>query len=175
MSKMDQTVTSLNQTVNSYIQTMDSHSLAIAEIEAQMGSMVQAIAKLKAQMEQIVNQIEEYELWSQSYAIPKEQYVIDDDASSNSHDELIQTNIPLRSERIIDNEMEEKKNELVLTFEPPKDPIPHPAPFEMEYAPKDPFLQNLEVTIEKVGVKLNIFHAAQTPLFKNAGLFLNLF
>jgi hypothetical protein len=50
--------------------------------------------------------------------------MIDDDASSTFHDELIQVNIPLRSEKIIDNEMEERKNELVLTFEPPEDPIP---------------------------------------------------
>jgi len=101
--------------------------------------------------------------------------MIDVNASSNSYDELIQANIPLRSERIIDNEMEEKKNELILTFEPPKDPIPHPAPFEIEYAPKDPFLQNLKEPIEIVGVKLNIFHAAQSPLFKNVCFFLNLF
>jgi hypothetical protein len=40
-------------------------------------------------MEQIANQIEEEELWSQFEAIPKEQYMIDDNASSNSHDELI--------------------------------------------------------------------------------------
>jgi hypothetical protein len=72
---------------------------------------------------------------------------------------LIQANITLRSEGIIDNEMEENKNELVLTVEPPKDPIPHPVPLEMEYAPKDPFLQDLEEPVEKVGLKLNIFHA----------------
>jgi len=46
--------------------------------------------------------------------------MIDEDASSSSHYELIQANIPLRSERIIDNEMEERKNELILTFEPLK-------------------------------------------------------
>jgi hypothetical protein len=90
--------------------------------------------------------------------------MIDVNASSNSYDELIQANIPLRSERIIDNEMEEKKNELILTFEPPKDPIPHPAPFEMEYEPKDSFNQNLKKPIEKVGVKLNIFHVVQSSL-----------
>jgi hypothetical protein len=139
---------------------VDFHSQAIAKIEAQIESVVQAIAKLEAQMEQIANQIEEEELWNQSEAIPKEQYMIDDNASSNSYDELIQANIPLRSERIIDNEMEEKKNELVLTFEPPKDSIPHPAPLEMEYAPKDSFHQNLAKPIEEVGVKLNIFHVA---------------
>jgi hypothetical protein len=29
----------------------------------------------------------------------------------------------------------------------------------MEYAPKDPFRQDLEEPVEKVGLKLNIFHA----------------
>jgi hypothetical protein len=90
--------------------------------------------------------------------------MIDDDASSTFHDELIQVNIPLRSEKIIDNEMEERKNELVLTFEPPEDPIPYPVPLEMEYAPKDPFLLVFEEPIDKVGVQLHIFHATQPTL-----------
>jgi hypothetical protein len=85
--------------------------------------------------------------------------MIDEDASSTSHVELIQANIQLRRERIIDNEMEERENELVLTFEPLKDPIPLPVPLEMEYASKDHFLQDLEEPFEKVGVQLNIFHA----------------
>lgn len=96
--------------------------------------------------------------------------MIDGDASSSYHDELLQANITPRSEGIIDNKMEEMKNELVLTFEIPEDPIWYPALFKMDYAPKDPFLQDLEEPIEKVGVKLNIFHAAQSPLFKNACL-----
>jgi hypothetical protein len=52
--------------------------------------------------------------------------------------------------KIIDNEMEERKNELVLTFEPLKYPIPFPVPHEKEYEHKDPFLQDLEESIEKV-------------------------
>jgi len=125
---MNQTMTSLNQAVN---------------------SQSQSLSKLEFQVEQIANQIEEDELWSQLEANPKEQYMIDEDASSTSHDELIQPNIPLRSERIIANEMEERENELVLTFEPPEDPIPHTIPLEMEYEPKDPFFQDLEKPIEK--------------------------
>jgi hypothetical protein len=58
--------------------------------------------------------------------------------------------------------MEEMKNELVQTFEPLEDLIPHPAPFEMQYVTNDPFLQDLAESIGKVGVKLNIFHATQS-------------
>jgi hypothetical protein len=58
---------------------------------------------------------------------------------------------------IIDNKMEERKNE---QFEPPVVPIPYPIPLEMECTAKNPFLKHLEEPIEKVGVKLNIFHAA---------------
>ncbi len=76
----------------------------------------------------MANQIEEEEFWSQLEANPKEQYMIDDDASSGSHDELIQANITLRSEGIIDNEMEEMKNE---HFEPPKNPNPYSAPVSL--------------------------------------------
>jgi hypothetical protein len=83
--------------------------------------------------------------------------MIEEDASSSSHDELIQANIPLKSERIIDNEIEETKNELVLTFEPPEDPIPHPVPLEIEYAPKNPFPLDFEEPIDKVGAQLHIF------------------
>jgi hypothetical protein len=136
----------INQKVDSQNQILNSHT--------------QSITKLEANMEQIANQIEEEELWSQFEASPKELYMIDDDDSSSSRDELIQANRSLRSERIIDHEMEERKNELVLTFEPPKDPIPHPVPLEMEYTLKDQFLQDLEEPFEKIGVKLNIFHAA---------------
>jgi hypothetical protein len=85
-------------------------------------------------VEQIANQVEKEELWSQLETNPKEQYMIDEDASSNSHDELIQANIPLTSERIIDNKMEERKNE---HFEPLATSIPYLVPLEMEYARKD--------------------------------------
>jgi hypothetical protein len=77
--------------------------------------------------------------------------MIDENASSNSLDELIQANIPLRRERIIDIKMEERKNE---NFEPLENPIPFPVPLEMEYKPKDPFLQDLKEPIVNVGVKL---------------------
>jgi hypothetical protein len=46
--------------------------------------------------------------------------MIDENASSSSHYELIQAIIPLSSERIIDNKMEERNNE---HFEPPEDLI----------------------------------------------------
>jgi len=65
------------------------------------------------QLVHALNQIEEEELWAQSGDNPP-YYVIDEDASRISHYELIQANILLRSERIINNEMEERKNELVL-------------------------------------------------------------
>jgi hypothetical protein len=40
----------MDQTMNSHIQTVDSHSQAIAKIEAQMGPMVRSIAKSEVQM-----------------------------------------------------------------------------------------------------------------------------
>jgi hypothetical protein len=116
-----------------------------------MHSHFQSIAKLEFQVEQLVhalNQTEEEELWSQ-FQDNSPQYMIDEDSSSSFHDELIQANIPLRRERIINNEMEERKNE---HFEPPKDPIPYPVPLEMEYEPKDQFLQDLQEPIKKVRV-----------------------
>lgn len=70
--------------------------------------------------------------------------------------------------------MEKRENELVLTFELPKDPIPHLVPLEMEYAPKDHFIQDLEVPIEKVGVQLKIFHTTQAPLSENECFFLEI-
>jgi hypothetical protein len=97
--------------------------------------------------------------------------MIEEDTSSSSHYELIQANTALRSERIIDNEMEERKNE---HFELLEDPILYPVPLEMEYKPKYPFLQHLEEPIEKVGVQLNIFHATQPPLSKNECFFLEI-
>jgi len=39
--------------------------------------------------------------------------MIDENASNSSHDELIQANIQLRRERIIDNEMEERNNNIM--------------------------------------------------------------
>jgi len=54
---------------------------------------------------------------------------------------MIQANIPLRSERIIDNEMEDRKNE---HFDPPEDPIPYTVPLEMEYEPNAHFPHHLE-------------------------------
>jgi hypothetical protein len=94
------------------------------------------------QLVHALNQIEEGELWAQSGDNPP-YYVIDEDASRISHYELIQANILLRSERIINNEMEERKNELVLMFESLGNPIPFPVPLKKESEPKDPFLQRL--------------------------------
>jgi hypothetical protein len=113
-------------------QTMNSHSQSIAKLEFQMEQLVHAL-----------NQIEEEELWDQSEDNSL-YYMIEENASNSFHYELIQANIPLKCERIIDNEMEERKTELVLTFEPPENPIPFPVPLEMEYEPKDPFLQDLK-------------------------------
>jgi hypothetical protein len=100
--------------------------------------------------------------------------MINETASNSFHDELIQANIPLRRERILDNKMGERKNKLVLTFETLEDPIPYSAPFEMEYEPKDSFLQDLEEPIEIVGLKLNIFHATEPPLSEKECFFLDL-
>lgn len=52
-------------------------------------SKSKSLANLEFQVEQIANQIKEDELWSQSKANPNEKYMIDEDASSTSHDELI--------------------------------------------------------------------------------------
>jgi hypothetical protein len=120
-------------------------STALGKIETAtqlVHSHSQSIAKLEFQVEELVhelNQTKEEELWSQSKD-NSPYYMVDEDASSSSHYELIQANIPLRSERIVDNKMEERKNELVLTFEPSENPIPFPVPLEKEYEPKDPFL-----------------------------------
>jgi hypothetical protein len=60
----------------------------------------QSIAELEFQVEQLVqalNLIEEDELWGQSED-NSPYYMIDEDTSSSSHYELIQANIPLRSE-----------------------------------------------------------------------------
>jgi hypothetical protein len=95
--------------------------VALSNLAQLLHSKSQSLAKLEFQMElttNALNQIEEVEFWSQSEVDPIEQYMIDEDASSSSHDELVQANIPLSSERIIDNEVEERRNELVLTFEP---------------------------------------------------------
>jgi hypothetical protein len=68
--------------VNEMSQTVKSHSQLLH-------SKSKSLAKLEFQVEQIDNKIEEDELWSQSKANPKEQYMIDEDASTTSHDELI--------------------------------------------------------------------------------------
>jgi hypothetical protein len=81
--------------------------------------------------------------------------MIDENVSTSPHYELIQANILLRSERIIYNEMEDRRYE---HFELSEDPIPYPVPFEMEYEPSAPFPHHLEEPIEKV-VKHNIFSA----------------
>jgi hypothetical protein len=52
----------MSQTVNSHSQLLHSQS--------------QSLARLEFQVKHIANQIEEEELWSQSEANPKEQYMI---------------------------------------------------------------------------------------------------
>jgi hypothetical protein len=73
--------------------------------------------------------------------------------------------------RIIDNEMEDRKNE---HFEPPKYPILYPVHFEMEYEPSAHFPHYLKEPIEKVRLKRNIFSAAQKPPSENEHFFLNI-
>jgi len=74
---------------------------------------------------------------------------------------------------MVDNEEEERKEEHV---EPMKNPNPYSTIFllEMEYEPKAHFLQHLVVPIENVGVKLNIFNAAQQSPSKNECFFLEI-
>jgi hypothetical protein len=122
-------------------------------------------------VEQLVNapnQIEEDELWSQ-FEDNSPYYMIDEDDSSSSHYNKVQANITLKSERIIDNEMEEMKNE---HFEPPKNPNPYPIPLEIEYELNAHFHHHLEEPIENVRVKLHIFHATQSPQSEKERFFL---
>jgi hypothetical protein len=49
-AQMLKLLSEMDQTMNSHIQTVDSHSQAIAKIEAQMGPMVRSIAKSEVQM-----------------------------------------------------------------------------------------------------------------------------
>jgi uncharacterized coiled-coil protein SlyX len=101
--------------VREMFQTVNSYSQTIAKLEAQMGPHSQSIAKLEFQMKQLLhalNQIEEEELCDLSKD-NSPHYMIDENASNSSHDELIQANIQLRRERIIDNEMEERNNNIM--------------------------------------------------------------
>jgi len=66
--------------------------------------------------------------------------MIDEDTSISSHYELIQANISLKSEKIIDKEMAERKNENIKLRE---DPIPHSVPLERENIKGDGILKRL--------------------------------
>jgi hypothetical protein len=70
--------------------------------------------------------------------------------------------------------LEERKNELVLTFKPPKNPIPFPVPLEKEYEPSALFPHHLKEPIENVGEKLNIFHTTQPSPYENECFFLDI-
>jgi hypothetical protein len=124
-------------------QLLNSHSQSIAKLETQIGQLANSL-----------NRRAEVKLPSQPIANPKGQHMPDGNASSSSHHEQVQAIIVLRSGRVVDNKVEERKDEQTG---PPKKPnlandkgvsneVPSSATptFETPNEPKAPFPEHLK-------------------------------
>ena len=101
---------------------VDEVTSMVGEINGRMGeisrivnSHSQSIVKLETQVRQMANTLnrrEERKLLSQSVVNPKGQYMVNEDTSHHQHIQSITT---LRSGRLVDNQVEEKKDEYTET------------------------------------------------------------
>ena len=78
-------------------QTVNSHSQSIAKLETQVGQIANTL-----------NRREEGKPPSQPMVNPKGHYMVNEDAS---HHQQVQAITALRSRRLVDNQVEEKKDE----------------------------------------------------------------
>jgi hypothetical protein len=96
MDEMNGRMGDLNDKFVEMSQTVNSHSQSIAKLEAQVGQIANTL-----------NRREEGKLPSQPFVNPKGLYMVNE----TSHLEQIQAITTLRSGRVVDNHVEEKKEE----------------------------------------------------------------
>jgi hypothetical protein len=100
MDEMNDRMGELNDKFVEMSQTVNSHSQSIAKLEAQVGQIANTL-----------NRREEGKLPSQPFVNPKGLYMVNE----TSHLEQIQAITTLRSGRVVDNHVEEKKEEQLET------------------------------------------------------------
>jgi uncharacterized coiled-coil protein SlyX len=95
--EMTNMVGEIKGTVGEISQTVNAHSQSIAKLEAQMGQLANTL-----------NRREDGKLPSQPVANPKGHYMVNEDTSYHQQVQAITT---LRSGRLVDNQVEEQKDE----------------------------------------------------------------
>jgi hypothetical protein len=96
MGKVDGRIGEITQIVGEIHQTVNSHSQSIAKLETQMGQMANTL-----------NRREEGKLPSQPVVNPKGLYMV----NATSHLEQVQAITTLRSGKLVDNQVEDKRDE----------------------------------------------------------------
>jgi uncharacterized coiled-coil protein SlyX len=96
VGKVDRKIGELTQIVGEIHQTVISHSQSIAKLETQMGQMVNTL-----------NRREEGKLPSKPVVNPKGLYMVNE----TSHMKQVQAITTLRSGKLVDNQVEDKRDE----------------------------------------------------------------
>jgi TolA-binding protein len=103
VGEVNDRVGEMNGRMGEMSQTVNSHSQSIAKLETQVGQMANTL-----------NRREEGKLPSQPVVNPKELYTVNEETSHHQHVQSITT---LRSGKLVDNQVEDKKDEQIEVSE----------------------------------------------------------